>query len=211
MENEALRKEIIETAIAFNETGLSIGASGNLSARTDKGYLITPTCLAYQELKPEDLIEMNLQGEQLSGDLKPSSEWRFHQDVFIARSDNNAIIHVHSPYATSISCTRQSIPAFHYMIAIAGGDNIRCADYATFGTEALSKNAVKALADRKACLLANHGMLALGENILSAFKLAQEIENLAKQYWLSQQLGDPVILDGAEMKLVLEKFKTYGK
>ena len=154
--------------------------------------------------------QMDLESEQLSGSLKPSSEWRFHQDLLNARSEVNAVIHVHSPYATAIACTRQDIPAFHYMIAIAGGDNIRCADYATFGTDELSKNAVQALTERNACLLANHGMIALGGSIQSAFRIAQEVENLAKQYWISRQLGKPVILDNAEMKLILEKFKSYG-
>ena len=211
MENEKLRQEIIETAIAFNETGLSVGTSGNLSARTDRGYLITPRNFVYQDLKPDGLIEMDLQGKQLSGRHTPSSEWHFHQEIFRARSEINAIVHVHSPYATGIACIRQNIPAFHYMIAIAGGDNIRCADYATFGTEALAKNVVKALVDRDACLLANHGVITLGKTVTYAFKLAQEVENLAKQYWISQQIGDPVILDDAEMKIILEKFKTYRK
>jgi len=211
MNSTILRKHIIETAIAFNTSGLSVGTSGNLSARTSKGYLITPTGIPYHQLKEADIVEMDLQGNVVYGDLKPSSEWHFHQDIYLAREEINAIVHVHSDYATGIACTRQDIPAFHYMVARAGGDSIRCAEYATFGTDALSQNAVKALQGRNACLLANHGMIALGESIDSAYKLAEEIENIAKQYYISKQLGAVVLLDGDEMKINLEKFKTYGK
>ena len=211
MNSTILRKHIIETAIAFNTSGLSVGTSGNLSARTSKGYLITPSGIPYHQLKAADIVEMDLQGNVVHGDLKPSSEWHFHQDIYLAREEINAIVHVHSDYATGIACTRQDIPAFHYMVARAGGDSIRCAEYATFGTDALSQNAVKALQGRNACLLANHGMIALGESIDSAYKLAEEIENIAKQYYISKQLGAVVLLDGDEMKINLEKFKTYGK
>ena len=211
MNSTILRKHIIETAIAFNTSGLSVSTSGNLSARTSQGYLITPTGIPYHQLKEADIVEMDLQGNVVYGDLKPSSEWHFHQDIYLAREEINAIVHVHSDYATGIACTRQDIPAFHYMVARAGGDSIRCAEYATFGTDALSQNAVKALQGRNACLLANHGMIALGESIDSAYKLAEEIENIAKQYYISKQLGAVVLLDGDEMKINLEKFKTYGK
>jgi len=206
-----LHQKIIETAKQFNVSGLSVGTSGNLSARTSQGYLITPTGIPYHQLKEADIVEMDLQGNVVYGDLKPSSEWHFHQDIYLAREEINAIVHVHSDYATGIACTRQDIPAFHYMVARAGGDSIRCAEYATFGTDALSQNAVKALQGRNACLLANHGMIALGESIDSAYKLAEEIENIAKQYYISKQLGEVVLLDGDEMKTNLEKFKTYGK
>ena len=206
-----LHQKIIETAKQFNVSGLSVGISGNLSARTSQGYLITPSGIPYHQLKEADIVEMDLQGNVVHGDLKPSSEWHFHQDIYLAREEINAIVHVHSDYATGIACTRQDIPAFHYMVARAGGDSIRCAEYATFGTDALSQNAVKALQGRNACLLANHGMIALGESIDSAYKLAEEIENIAKQYYISKQLGAVVLLDGDEMKINLEKFKTYGK
>ena len=211
MNSSKIRKQIIETAIAFNTSSLSVGISGNLSARTSQGYLITPSGIPYHQLKEADIVEMDLQGNVAHGDLKPSSEWHFHQDIYLAREEINAIVHVHSDYATGIACTRQDIPAFHYMVARAGGDSIRCAEYATFGTDALSLNAVKALQGRNACLLANHGMIALGESIDSAYKLAEEIENIAKQYYISKQLGAVVLLDGDEMKINLEKFKTYGK
>ena len=211
MNPSKLRKQIIETAIAFNTSGLSVGTSGNLSVRTPQGYLITPTGIPYIQLKEADIVEMDLKGNIIHGDLKPSSEWHFHQGIYQAREEINAIVHVHSDYATGIACTRQDIPAFHYMVAKAGGNSIRCAEYATFGSEALSENAVKALEDRRACLLANHGMIILGEDLDSAYKLAEEVENLAKQYCISKQLGEVVLLDDDEMDLNLKKFKTYGK
>ena len=206
-----LCKQIIETAIAFNTSGLSVGTSGNLSVRTPQGYFITPTGIPYIQLKEADIVEMDLKGNIIHGDLKPSSEWHFHQGIYQAREEINAIVHVHSDYATGIACTRQDIPAFHYMVAKAGGNSIRCAEYATFGSQALSENAVKALEDRRACLLANHGMIILGEDLDSAYKLAEEVENLAKQYYISKQLGEVVLLDDDEMDLNLKKFKTYGK
>ncbi len=211
MNPSKLRKQIIETAIAFNTSGLSVGTSGNLSVRTPQGYLITPTGIPYIQLKEADIVEMDLKGNIIHGDLKPSSEWHFHQGIYQAREEINAIVHVHSDYATGIACTRQDIPAFHYMVAKAGGNSIRCAEYATFGSEALSENAVKALEDRRACLLANHGMIILGEDLDFAYKLAEEVENLAKQYCISKQLGEVVLLDDDEMDLNLKKFKTYGK
>ena len=211
MNPSKLRKQIIETAIKFNTSGLSVGTSGNLSVRTSKGFLITPTGIPYHQLKEADIVEMNLKGKVIQGDLKPSSEWHFHQDIYLEREEVNAIVHVHSDFATGLACTRQDIPAFHYMVARAGGDSIRCAEYATFGTEALSKNAVTALQGRKACLLANHGMIALGEDIDAAYKLAEEVENIAKHYWISKQSGEPVLLNEKEMKTNLEKFKAYGK
>lgn len=211
MKSSKLRKQIIETAIAFNTSGLSVGTSGNLSARTSRGYLITPTGIPYLQLKDVDIVEMDFQGNVVQGGLKPSSEWHFHQDIYLAREEINSIVHVHSDYATGLACTRQDIPAFHYMVAKAGGDSIRCAEYATFGSETLSQNAIMALDGRKACLLANHGVIALGESIGSAYKLAEEIEDLARQYCISKQFGETVLLDDEEMKINLEKFKTYGK
>ncbi len=201
----------MDTAIEFNISGLSSGTSGNLSARTSQGYLITPTGVPYEQLNEADVVAMDLQGNVVKGDLQPSSEWHFHQGIYLAREEVNAIVHVHSDYATGLACTRRDIPAFHYMVAVAGGDSIRCAEYATFGTEALSQNAVQALQGRNACLLANHGMIALGENIESAYKLAEQVESIARQYCISKQLGAVVLLDDEEMKINLEKFKTYGK
>lgn len=211
MNPSKLRKQIIETAIKFNTSGLSTGTSGNLSVRTSEGFLITPTGIPYYQLKDADIVAMDLEGKIVQSNLQPSSEWHFHRDIYLVRKEINAIVHVHSDYATGIACTRQDIPAFHYMVARAGGDSIRCAKYGTFGTEELSQNAVKALKDRRACLLANHGMIALGKDIESAYKLAEEVENIAKHYCISKQLGDVVLLDEKEMKTNLEKFKAYGK
>lgn len=205
------RIEIISTVQAFNVTGLSVGTSGNLSVLVDSGFLITPTGMAYDDIKPEDLVVMDTSGMVVCGARQASSEWRFHRDIYLSRVEANAVVHVHSPYATAIACTRQDIPAFHYMVAIAGGDSIRCAEYATFATEQLSANALHALRDRNACLLANHGMICLGDSIQSAFKMAQQVEELARQYYLTTQIGEPVLLDKKEMQINLEKFKNYGK
>jgi len=211
MEHSQLRKEIISTAQAFSSAGLSGGTSGNLSARAEEKFFITPSGTSYQDLQAEDIVEMNSDGLVISGRRQPSSEWRFHKSIYLTRLDVNAVVHVHSPYATAIACTREDIPAFHYMIAMAGGDSIRCAEYATFGTEELCVNVLKALTNRNACLLANHGMIALGENISTAFKMAQEVETLAMQYHLCRQFSEPVLLDKEEMQLNLAKFRTYGK
>ena len=205
------RQQIIDTVRAFSNHGLGVGTSGNLSARSDKGFIVTPTGVPYDKLKPESLVEMNESGEVIGGDLQPSSEWRFHKDIYVNNKEAGAIVHVHSPFATAIACNRQDIPAFHYMVAIAGGDSIRCARYATFGTAELSEHVVQAINDRKACLLANHGQIAFDKDVPSALKMAQEVEELAKQYYHSLQIGEPVILDKEEMQTVLEKFKTYGK
>lgn len=211
MKDLQLRQEIIATAGKFNQTGLSVGTSGNLSVQTDSHILITPSGMPYQDLTPEDIVELDRDGRVVSGSRKPSSEWRFHRDIYLQRPAVNAVVHVHSPYATAVACTRRDIPAFHYMIAAVGGDSIRCAEYATFGTEALSNNAVTALAGRHACLLANHGMIATGADLRSAIEMAQLVEELARQYYLSCRMGDPVILDTEEMRINLEKFRSYGK
>jgi L-fuculose-phosphate aldolase len=209
--DEQIRQGIIDTVRMYSANGLGVGTSGNLSARTESGFLITPTGVSYEALEPDLLVELNEAGEVINGHLSPSSEWRFHRDIYLDRKEAGSIVHVHSPFATAIACTRQSIPAFHYVIAIAGGDSIRCAKYATFGTEDLSLHVVEALKDRKACLMANHGMIAFDNDIASAFKMAVEVEELAKQYFYSLQIANPVILDKEEMQINLEKFKSYGK
>lgn len=206
-----IRKQIIDAVRAFTAHNLGVGTSGNLSARSDNGFVVTPTGVPYNKLEPDSLVEMNDSGEIIGGDLQPSSEWRFHKDIYVNRKEAGAIVHVHSPFATAIACNRREIPAFHYMVAIAGGDSIRCADYATFGTSELSEHVVRAIEDRKACLLANHGQIAFDKDVPSAFKMAEEVEELAKQYYHSLQMGEPVILEKDEMQTVLEKFKTYGK
>jgi len=190
---------------------LGQGKTGNLSVRVDEGYLITPTGIANEELQEEQLVLMNMDQESKVDQLKPSSEWRFHQELYKSRKDVHAVIHTHSTYATVLACLRKSIPAFHYMIAETGGDSIRCADYATFGTQQLSDNIIVAMKDRKACLMANHGMLVVGEKLRETLNLSRQVEELARQYVLALQIGEPVILSKQEMAINIEKFKTYGK
>ena len=211
MNNAYLRSEIIAIVRQFNKSGLSFGRSGNVSTRTPAGFLITPSGIDYEDMTIESINEMDLDGKIIAGNLKPSSEWYMHRAIYKARNDVNAIVHVHSPYATGIACTRKPIPAFHYMVTVLGGDSIPCADYASFGTEKLATNAVAALKSNMACLLANHGQIAVGENLAVALRYAGEVENLAHQYCISLQAGGPVLLDTEEMKLNIEKFRTYGK
>lgn len=210
MDELALRKSIIATALEMNAQGLNRGKSGNVSARTDDGFFVTPTGLAYESMQPVDVVAMTLDGTA-QGPRLPSSEWRFHRDIYSARREVGAIVHAHSPFATSIACLGRDIPPFHYMIAVAGGKDIRCAAYATFGTQQLSDHALCALEGRKACLLANHGMIAVGASLTAALALAVEVEALAEQYWRALQIGTPNLLSDAEMALVLAKFATYGQ
>jgi L-fuculose-phosphate aldolase len=210
MNSTALRRAVIATARAINDSGLNPGKAGNVSTRVHDGFLITPTGVPYAKLRPAMIVQVRSNGVVSQGQLKPSSEWRFHRDIYRALPETRAIVHVHSPYATALACHRRGIPAFHYMVAVAGGDSIRCAPYATFGTQTLSDQAVRALSDRRACLLANHGLIALGKNLPAALALAVEVEFLACQYCLSLQVGKPTILSKREMRVVLEKFKTYG-
>jgi len=211
MNRAEICREVIETARAIEPAGLGVCTAGNVSARSDGGFLITPSGVSYTDLSAADLVELGPDGKSLAGKLKPSSEWRLHAAVYAAREDAAAIVHVHSPWATALACARRDIPAFHYMVARAGGDSVRCAAYATFGSAELAGNAVAALADRRACLLANHGMVALGAALRPAFDLAREVEELAKQYLLCRLAGEPVLLDAAEMRTNLEQFKSYGR
>lgn len=205
-----LRAELIATACRMTSTGLNKGTAGNLSVRDGEGFLITPTGMDYDCLTPDDIVFMHQDGRH-EGRRKPSSEWRFHRDLYAARPEAVAVLHAHSPFATSLACLRRDIPAFHYMIARFGGDTLRCADYATFGSQALSDHALAALAGRSACLLANHGMLVFGRNLKQALDLGVELECLCEQYWRTCQLGEPVVLDAEEMRVVLEKFGSYGQ
>ena len=211
--NEAgLRSQIVAVAQAIDKAGFCPSKSGNVSARFGDGLLITPSGLPYAQTTPEDLIHLSLDGAVLSGVRKPSSEWPFHVEIYKARPDAQAIVHTHSPRATALSCTRRGIPAFHYMIALCGGEDVRCAPYATFGTPELAENAVKALEGRKAVLLANHGVIALGGSLAGAHQIVAEVENLAGQYLDILAAGlEPVILDEAEMARVSAKFAGYGK
>jgi len=210
MDEASLRGDIIATALRMNELRINRGKSGNVSARIDNGFLVTPTGLAYEAIKPDDIVAMTLAGASLGSRL-PSSEWRFHRDIYVARPELNAIVHAHSPFATTLACLARDIPAFHYMIAVAGGKDIRCAPYATFGTQELSDRALVALEGRQACLLANHGMIAVGSSLAKALALAVEVEALAEQYWRALQIGAPNLLSDAEMDIVLKKFQTYGQ
>ncbi|HEX7271841.1 MAG TPA: class II aldolase/adducin family protein [Casimicrobiaceae bacterium] len=210
MTEMALRREIIATARKMNALGINRGKSGNVSARVTGGLLITPTGLEYDSTRPADIVAMTLAGK-VRGARLPSSEWRFHRDIYASRRDAGAIVHAHAAFATTLACLGRGIPAFHYMIAVAGGRDIRCAPYATFGTQELSDHALRALRGRRACLLANHGMIAIGATLPAALALAVEIEALAEQYWRALQLGRPKLLSKAEMTRVLEKFRTYGQ
>lgn len=208
----ALREGVVRTAKAIDLAGFCPSKSGNVSARLGETFLITPSGLPYAAMRPEDLILLDAQGRVLAGEGKPSSEWPFHLAIYAARPEAGAIVHTHSPRATALSCARRAIPAFHYMIALAGGDDIPCADYATFGSPELADNAVRALRGRKATLLANHGVIALGATLAGAQTLAGEVENLAGQYLDLLAAGlEPVILDGPEMDKVAAKFAGYGK
>ncbi len=208
MSERNLRRDIVETARAMNANGINQGTSGNVSARTEGGFLITPSGIGYDDCTPADVVRMAMDGSA-EGRLKPSSEWPLHRDLLAARPEINAVLHAHPPYATALACLGRGIPAFHYMVAIAGGRDIRCAAYATFGTQELSRAALEALEGRGACLLANHGMVALGRSLKAVLMLALEVETLARQYLSALQAGEPNLLGEAEMDVVLEKFKAY--
>lgn len=210
MTERAERQALIETCLAMNASGLNQGTSGNVSRRNAAGFLITPSGVPYAGMQPDQVVQMDLEGGYL-GDWLPSSEWRMHLDIYRARPEAEAVVHTHSAYATALSCLRGDIPAFHYMIAVAGGADLRCAEYATFGTQALSDAMLVALEGRLACLLANHGQIAFGPGLDKALWLAGEVEALCRQYFVACQAGKPVILDEAEMARVLERFATYGK
>lgn len=211
-----LRQQLIRTARTTIARGLNVNKSGNVSARcvrgATEGLLITPTAIAYRELAEQDLVFVGLQDGRSSGERAPSSEWRMHADILRERPEFGAIVHTHSPAATALSCHGLDLPPFHYMIAVCGGPDVRCAKYATFGTQDLSEHALVALQDRKACLLCNHGCVGCGADLADALAIAQEVEHLARIYLLAQQLGEPLRLDEAEMQRVLQKFRTsYGQ
>ncbi|UCV22107.1 class II aldolase/adducin family protein [Ferribacterium limneticum] len=205
-----LRADLIATARAMQPAGLNRSTAGNVSVRSGDGFYITPTGMAYDALCDNDIPLMALDGSH-AGKRKPSSEWRFHRDLYATRPEVGAVLHAHSPFAVSLACLRLDIPPFHYMIARFGGDTIRCAEYSIFGSESLSTVAMAAMAGRKACLLANHGMLVAGRDLNEALALAIELEELCEQYWRACQLGQPVLLSAEEMAAVLEKFKGYGQ
>ena len=204
------RQSIIDACLRMNAIGINQGTSGNISLRHDAGMLITPTSLPYEEMTPEQIVLMDFDGG-FAPAQKPSSEWRFHLDILRARPEVNAVVHAHPPYATTLAIMGRAIPPVHYMIAAAGGDTIRCAPYATFGTEQLSRHAVSALEGRLACLLAHHGMIAIGPSLARAMWLAVEVEALARQYHGCLQIGTPPLLSRAEIDNVRERTKGYGQ
>ncbi len=209
---EALRREIIEKCRFMNACGLNQGVSGNISARFEDRLLITPSATPYDAMTPEMIASMPLEGDDgaWEGPLRPSTEWRFHLDITRRRPDVGAIVHAHPTYCTTLAIARKEIPAVHYMIAAFGGATVRCSGYARYGTAALSETALDALEDRSACLLANHGMIALGESLEKAMWRAVELETLARQYYLSLLIGGPVILSDAAIAETAEAFGSYG-
>ena len=208
---KSLRSEVIKYAKMLNSRKLSALRSGNISIRYKEGFFITPSGAKYFSLKNKDIVFVSLKGEFNKKNGIPSSEWRFHQDIYLNKKNAQAIVHAHSNYATAISTHGKSIPAFHYMVAMAGGNNIRCAKYATYGTRELSKNILKALINRNACLIGNHGQIAFSEDISKAFELAEEVENLSNQYIKALKIGKPKILSSKEMNKVLSKAKNYKR
>ena len=210
-----LKSKIIKYSKKLNSTNLSALRSGNISVRAKEkdvdGFYITPSGMKYSTLKIKDIVFVSLKGIFDKKKNKPSSEWRFHQDIYVNKKNAKAIVHAHSTCATAVSAYAKSIPAFHYMVAVAGGEDIKCAKYATFGTRNLSKNILDALRNRSACLISNHGQIAFGENLEKSFELAQEIENICHQYINALRIGKPKILSKKEMKIVLGKFKNYKR
>lgn len=206
-----LRDDLIATARRMSELGLAPGTSGNVSVRTARGFLVTPSGMAYEQLRGDDAVAIDLDGTLRPGQRAPSTEWRLHRDILAARPDAQAIVHTHSLFCTSVACLRRPIPAIHYMIVHGGGDEIPCADYATFGTAELAASVVRALGRGNACLMANHGMVALGDSLAGALRLASDVETLASQYWHAAQLGQPHVLPHDELDRVRHQFAGYGQ
>jgi L-fuculose-phosphate aldolase len=209
-ETLALRRQMVDICRRMNSSGINQGTAGNLSVRHESGFLITPSSLPYDVMQPEDLVEMDFDGTYVG--RRPSSEWRFHRDILRKRTDISVVLHCHSIYATTLACHHKTIPSFHYMTGVAGGTTIRCAEYATFGTQELSDNALEALRERKACLLGQHGQISLGENLEAALWLAIEVETLSRIYVQALTLGEPPVLPDDEMDRVIEQMRrmSYG-
>lgn len=210
-EQTALREALLHSAQQLNCSGLSPGKSGNASVRCGDGFLITPNGMDYASLQPEDLLLLDMRGERRQGRLKPSSEWRMHRDIYQHKADAAAIIHAHPTYSTALACAGRAIPAFHYMVSVAGGDSIPLAPYALFGSQALSDAVVQTLSARSACLLEHHGMIAHAATPAQALQLALEVENLAQQYCEVLKLGAARILSREQMDEVLQQFADYGQ
>ena len=204
-----LRQQLLVASKKLLSLGLNRGTSGNCSLRSGEHFLITPSGIPVADMSVESMVKMDFTGRVI-GSGEPSSEWRFHRDILKQRKDLNAVVHVHSVFATTLACLNKSIPAFHYMISVAGGDSIRCAPYALFGGQQLSDNALAALQQRKACLLANHGMITLGRDMEDALSISVEVEMLCEQYCHALSIGEPHILSAEQMQEVLEQFSHYG-
>ena len=211
MSDRGLRLRVVEAARRLSADGMNPGRSGNLSVRVEAGFLVTPSGAAYETLHPDDLVFLIADGSPSREQRTPSTEWRLHRDLYARRPEVGAVVHTHSPYATTLACLRKPIPPFHYEVAFAGGRDIRCAPYATFGTQQFSDACLAAIDGRKACLMANHGAVAVGSSIESARELAEKVEALARLYWQAVQVAEPALLDDAEMSRIVEKFKGYGK
>jgi L-fuculose-phosphate aldolase len=212
MNHTSLRWAVLEAARGMNARGLNRGRSGNVSARVPEGMLLTPSALPYETLEPGGLATLGMDGRVVeAGAGPPSTEWQLHAAILGARPDVGAVLHAHPIHATALACLRREIPPFHYMVAVAGGDSIPCAPYATFGTPELAERALEALEGRRACLLANHGIVTVGESPAAALELAVEVETLASQYLAALQVGPPVLLTPAEMAEVHARFRGYGR
>jgi len=210
MTESDLRTAMLAALRRLDTAGLNRGSTGNLSHRCGEGLLITPTGMGADDIAPEDLVWLGFDGTR-RGRLKPSSEWHFHQALYRTRPELHAIVHTHATFATALACLRRELPAFHYMVAVAGGDSVRCAPYRLFGTEALSDAMVEAMHERKACLLATHGVVSAGATLREAMKVMTEIESLCQTYLAALAVGEPALLSGAEMAAVIEKFRGYGQ
>ena len=207
-----LASKVLATARAMNTCGINRGSAGNVSARCEGGFIITPTGMAYDDCKSVDMVKVGADGTvSPEARRKPSSEWRFHRNIYAARPEAGAVVHTHSSFATALACQQQGVPAFHYMVARFGGDDVRCAAYATFGSQELSDAIIIALGDRCACLMAHHGMVVFGRDCDHALALAVELETLCEQFWRVLQLGAPKLLPADEMTRVLAKFASYGQ
>ena len=211
-DDNGLREDMVAVCRRMNASGINQGTAGNVSVRNPKGFLVTPTSLPYDMMRPNDLVQMYFDGSY-EGERRPSSEWRFHRDILASRQDIDCVLHCHSVYATTLAVHHKTIPSFHYMTGVAGGTTIRCARYATFGTQALSDAAIEALQDRLACLLGQHGQISLGKTPAAALALAIEVETLSRLYVQALTLGEPPILDEEEMARVIQQMKnmSYGQ
>lgn len=204
------RHDLVEATRRCASVGLNHGTTGNLSVRTRAGLLITPSGVPAEALAESSIVDLDADGTP-RGAGKPSSEWRLHAAIYAARADAHAIVHAHPPFSTTIACLRQDIPPVHYMLAITGGHRVRCSRYETFGTAELSAAAVEALGQGRACLLANHGLVTIGPDLDTAFRIAVEVETVAEYWWRAKAAGEPVLLSEAQMQEAVEQFKGYGK